>query len=58
MASTTLKTDMKDQQISYEVIRVEDENEVLGLLRKTFFKVKFLFAVFESIFRCLPFQFI
>lgn len=40
MATSTLEADEKNLGISYEVIRVEDEIEVLRLLKATFFKVK------------------
>lgn len=46
MAASTLEPDIKDQKISYEVIREEDVEQVLKLLKKTFFKVNiFLFSV-------------
>lgn len=61
MASSTLKLDVKDQNISYEVIRVEDEIEVLRLLRATFFKVNsvpspkfFPLPVVSMYFRSVP----
>jgi hypothetical protein len=50
MASASLEPDTKDQKISYEVIREEDSEQVVKLLKETFFKVRTrkldLFAVF------------
>lgn len=42
MAATTIGPDVKDEPISYEVIREEDVEQVLKLLKNTFFKVNIL----------------
>lgn len=43
MAAASLEPDIKDQKLSYEVIQREDAEEVLDLLKKTFFKVQNVF---------------
>lgn len=42
MAATTIEPEVKDESIIYEVIREEDAEQVLKLLKNTFFKVKIL----------------
>jgi hypothetical protein len=39
MAAATIES--KEQKISYEIVSENDEEDVLKLLRKTFFKVNF-----------------
>lgn len=43
MAATTIEPEIKDEKIVYEVIRMEDAEQVLKLLKNTFFKVKIPF---------------
>lgn len=40
MAAATIEPEVKDETITYEVIREEDAEKVLKLLKNTFFKVK------------------
>lgn len=39
MASASLDSEVNDQKITYDVIREEDTDEVIRLLKRTFFKV-------------------
>lgn len=48
MASASLEPDTKDQKLSYEVIRVEDTEQVLKLLKNTFFQVCWFLQFFFS----------
>lgn len=48
MASVSLEPDTKNQLISYEVVRDEDTEQVLKLLRNTFFKVCEISKIFFS----------
>lgn len=50
MAAASIAPEVKDQKITYEIIRKEDSEQVLKLLKRTFFKVSPEISNFISIF--------
>jgi hypothetical protein len=42
MASVTITNDESKPEIVYEIIRIEDSEPVLDLLKRTFFKVRYV----------------
>lgn len=51
MAAVTLEPEVKDQKITYEVIREEDTEQVLRLLKNTFFQVNRRMKIFAFSFK-------